>query len=91
MNTRQRIEAYLADNPGATYRRIMADLNIKSTSTVFYHLDRIKHPPLRERAIILRQENEKFREALRLIASCQSYHKDDVVAIARKALEGKND
>lgn len=44
-------------------------------SNLIYHLDNAK-----ERIV-------KLEEALRKIASCQSYHKDDVVAIAREALK----
>jgi hypothetical protein len=34
---------------------------------------------------------EKLEASLQRIASCESHHPDDVVAIARKALEGKDD
>ena len=34
---------------------------------------------------------EQLEAALRLIASCKSYHSGDVVDIARAALEGKKD
>lgn len=34
----------------------------------------------------LESEVERLREALRKIATCDSHHPDDIVAIARKAL-----
>jgi hypothetical protein len=86
MTTREKIQIYIAQNPGATYRQIMQAVGLKSTSTVAFHLDRGRMPPIRERLKNLRQENDKFREALQQIASCTSHHKDDVVAIARRAL-----
>ena len=35
-------------------------------------------------------EIERFRSVLTAIASCESHHPDDVVAIARKALKGES-
>lgn len=41
-----------------------------------------------ERADAAEADNARLREALQKIASCTSYHPDDVVAIARAVLSG---
>jgi hypothetical protein len=86
MSTRDKISDFMANNPDASYRDIMRAVGLKSTSTVAFHLRQAKTPTLREQLKALRRENDGFRKALQQISSCKSYHKDDVVAIAIRAL-----
>jgi SOS-response transcriptional repressor LexA len=82
MKTCDKITAYQDKHPEATFREIMEAVGLKSTSTVAYHLDRKKTPPMRIRIQTLHRENTKFRKALQRI----SLGDGDVVDIARQAL-----
>ena len=64
MKTRQKIEAFLQENPTATYREIMAAVELKSTSAVHFHMDNIKRPTGKERLKQLVAQNKKMRAAL---------------------------
>ena len=57
--TRERVREYVAKNPDATFREIMAGCGLKSTSQVSHHLKALRYEKATDKS--LKTENAKLR------------------------------